>query len=119
MREVFFNPTDVFRIEHGVSIVEASYLRTIVEENNLIVVNLIKNNSATLEQIQKIYNDENYLLEFEDMADQMLECSVNEYEMLYQEISRQPDIFCAWLIFYSQFLSNEFNLNLIKPLDKV
>lgn len=81
MREVFFNPTDVFKIEHGVSVIEASYLRTIVEENNLIVVNLIKNNSTTPEQIQKIYNDENYLLEFEDMADQMLECSVSEYEI--------------------------------------
>lgn len=119
MKEVFFNPTDLFEAQHGVSVEEAFFLRAIVEENNLIVSNLINNNSTTTEQIQKIYNNKNYLLEFEDMAYQMLDCSVNEYTDLVQEVSRQPDIFCAWLIFYNQFLSDEFDLNLTEPLDGV
>lgn len=119
MREVFFNPTDLFEAQHGVSVEEAFFLRAIVEENNLIVTNLVNNSSTTLERIQKIYNNQNYLLEFEDMACQMLDCSVDEYADLVQEVSRQPDIFCAWLIFYNQFLCDEFDLNLTEPLDSI
>lgn len=104
---------DNFIKVHTVTPEEAQVARGIVEQNQLIVSNLIENGQVTEDQIDQVLDDPEILDIYSRMWNTMESNNGQTFRRLFDDINLEPDMYCGWLDFYNECLSDSLQLNLI------
>lgn len=97
---------------HNVTPEDAQVARAIVVQNQLIISHFIKNKQVTNDQLDQIYEDGEIQERYRKMWNAM---EINEpfFKLLFDDIKPEPDLFCGWLDFYNESLSETLQLNLM------
>ncbi|QQG41249.1 MAG: hypothetical protein HYV90_03690 [Candidatus Woesebacteria bacterium] len=102
-----------FELNHHVSIEEAQVARAIVEGNIQIVNHYINNGQFTKKRHEEMLKDEELLGEYSQMVEALEIGTADAFDLLYNDINKNPDTMCGWLLFYSEYLQALLNMDLV------
>lgn len=120
MEEIFLSREFVYEIKrrdfelsHHVSIEEAQVARAIVEGNMQIVDHFIDNGLFTQKRCEEILSDRELQGEYTQMVEALDTGIDDSFDLLYNDINKNPDTLCGWLLFYSDYLQASLNMDLV------
>ncbi|KKR26403.1 MAG: hypothetical protein UT58_C0013G0004 [Microgenomates group bacterium GW2011_GWC1_39_7b] len=101
-----------FELDHGANIKEVQVARALVEGNIQIVNHFIDNGLFTRKRFEEILRDEELQGEYSQMAEALIRGIDDAFDLLYNDINKNPDTLCGWLLFYSEYLQTSLNMDL-------
>jgi hypothetical protein len=103
----------LFASFHKVDLLEAQYLRAVVEGNLMIISHYIETGVVNTEHFDEILTDPKMQAKYEQMTSLLIDGNNNEFVKLHNELLKDPAKFCGWLDHYNEILEVNTGLNLI------